>query len=227
MKNFYLFLGVLVLVVVAVVAGRAVAQLVVPATEPGGQVTTGVVEPSYVSSDPAYQDVRPPDDNPTDGSGYAAAKYSYYLVSGATLRGRSSATQFTYSGLGCAYTTAGTGSERILNTELHLPNGALIKYLRVYYIDTNPVNSVDGFLTSYDPGKSAVDLTFATGPDAFNGGYGFTVSPEITVTVDNELYAYTLIGFPDENNIANQVCGLRIAYYPPYNGIVFLPAVRH
>jgi hypothetical protein len=45
------------------------------------------------------------------------------------------------------------------------------------------------------------------------GGYGFVVSAEITETVNNTIYAYTLIGWPDDIVVDNQICGLRVAYY--------------
>ena len=61
--------------------------------------------------------------------------------------------------------------------------------------------------------------------DAFNAGAGFVVSAEITHTVDNIKYAYTLIGWPDETNVANQICGLRIAYYLAQNNLAFLPTI--
>jgi hypothetical protein len=226
MRKFCLSIAVVILLALMVLGSRAVAQLILPVTEPGGTVTTESI-PSYVSGDARYANSLPPDDNPGVGITSPDAIFSYFLVSGATLRGRSSATQYTYAGSGCSYTTAGEGTQRILNTDLQLPDHAVIKYIRVYYYDTNPSSGVDGFLTRYTPGENiADDLVAANAPDAFSGGFGFTVSPEITETVDNEIYAYTLIAFPDENNSANQFCGLRIAYFPPYNGIVFLPAVR-
>jgi hypothetical protein len=226
MKKIYLLSGVIILAALMIVGSRAVAQLILAGTEPGEEVAAEAI-PSYVSGDPAYQGMLPPDDNPGTNRASPDASFLYFLVSGATLRGRSSVTQYIYAGGGCSYTTAGEGTQRILNTELQLPNHAVIKYLRVYYNDTDPNSGVDGFLTRYTPGQNkADDLTAASPPNSFSGNFGFTVSPEITETVNNEIYAYTLIAYPDENNIANQICGLRIAYYPPYNGIVFIPAVQ-
>ena len=221
-------LGLIILLAgLAVASGSALARLSSSASEPGGDISTAVLEnPSYVSGDPEYNGKMPPDENPPLGPIKNTTQFSYYTVSGATLRGRSSATQYVYQGNGCMYTTTGVDTQRIVNTELNLPQGAVIKFLRVYYNDTNPNSGVDGFLTSYAPGQSAIDLTKAVPPDAFKDGFGFTVSPEITETIINIDYAYTLIGFPDENNIANQVCGLRIAYLPPYRGIKYIPTVH-
>jgi hypothetical protein len=103
----------------------------------------------------------------------------------------------------------------------------VIKYLRVYYRDTNAANGVEGYITRYQPGVGTLDLVHTGSSDAFVGGYGFVVSQEITETVNNNIYVYTLIGWPDDVNVANQICGLRVAYYAPFTAAVFLPVVRH
>ncbi len=222
-RNKYWKIGiVIVMAVMLLLGGKVLAQLIVPATEPGGEIVE--MSPSYISGDPAYQNISPPDENPTSGVNSPSANFTYYQVTGATLRGRSSTTQFTYDGNGCAHTTA--GSERILNTELHIPENAVIKYLRVYYKDTNPNSSVLGFITKYQPGGAFADIVYAGSTAEFSGGVGFTVSQAITETVDNSLYGYALSGLPAENNIANQICGLRVAYYAPFVGTVFMPVVR-
>jgi hypothetical protein len=144
--------------------------------------------------------------------------FQYYQVSGATLRGRNSDTGYLYDSSGCSHVTVDTGAGRILNTELPLPDGSIIKFLRVYYRDTNPANGVEGYITRYQPGSGAADLVHTGSSDAFAGGYGFVVSSEISEVVNNTLYAYTLIGWPDAANVANQICGLRVAYYPAAQG---------
>lgn len=141
--------------------------------------------------------------------------FSYYMVSGATLRGRSSTVDSTYHSVGCAYLNSGTGQGLLLNSEAPIPDGSLIKYLRIYYYDTNAANGVSGFLTRYRPGVETTDLTFVASTAAFVGGYGTTLSPEISEVVDGDQYAYTVIGWPDAASASNRICGLRVAYYGP------------
>jgi hypothetical protein len=215
---------VVVLATLLLLGGTALAQLVVPATEPGGAVVD--LAPSYISGDPAYQGITPPDENPTVGVNNPGAVFSYYQVAGATLRSRSSTTAFAYDSVGCTHTTSNSGDSNILNTELIVPDNAVIKYLRVYYDDTNAGSGVEGFITKYQPGVNTIDLVHTGSTNAFQGGFGFTVSPEITETVNNTVYAYTLIGWPDVNNVANKICGLRVAYYAPFHGAIFMPLVR-
>ncbi len=205
--------------------GTALAQLLLPATEPGGEVVVGL-PPSYISGDPAFADLQPPDENPTSGAASPAIPFSYYQVTGATLRGRNSTTEYLYDGVGCSHVTYSSDIYRILNTEASIPDNSVIKYLRVYYNDTNPASGVEGYITRYQPGVATADLIHTGSSDAFSGGYGFVVSAEITETVNNTSYAYTVIGWPDENNVANQICGLRIAYYAPFRANVFLPVIR-
>jgi hypothetical protein len=219
-----LILAATVLVVALLaVTTVTVAQPPAPAAETDGAETASL---SAVSYDSATSTGLPPDENPPAGvagaPGAPQQLFRYYQVSGATLRGRNSTTGYAYDGLGCSFVTAGTGAGRILNTELPLPDGAVIKYLRVYYNDTNALNGVEGYITRYQPGTGTADLIHTGSSDAFAGGYGFVVSAEITETVTNVPYAYTLIGWPDAVGSANQICGLRVAYYPAV-AAAFLP----
>jgi hypothetical protein len=173
----------------------------------------------------------PPDDNPlvegsTASPEAANATFKYVMVSGATLRGRSSAATYVYSGLGCVYSLDDV--DRLLNTELHLPDNATIKYLRLYYNDTSTTARPRGFITYYAPGSSAADLISInnTGMDLWSGGYGFTVSSEVTHTVNNVSQAYTLIGWPSAADSGVKICGMRVAYYDPVVYRVSMPIIR-
>jgi hypothetical protein len=241
---------VLALASILVLAGGAMAQNGVPNTEPGGDYVEspgiygepdgavpiqaapqggqsqtdggeGAPNQQEMPSGPA------PDDNPTTlAPGSPGATFSYALVSGATLRGRSSTTEYVYDGSGCTHVTAGTSTGRILNTELSIPDNSVIKYLRVIYKDMDAAGSVTGYITRYQPGVATADLINVGSTNAFASGYGFSVSAEITETVNNTTYAYTIIGWPSANTSNLQVCGLRVAYYAPYNNFLYLPSVR-
>jgi hypothetical protein len=193
-----------------------------PAATDGGTATLSESQPSTGLA---------PDDNPATGAQPAAPQvpqqtFSYYLVAGATLRGRTSATQYAYDSQGCVHVTAGVGTARILNTELHIPDGSVIKYLRLYYDDTSTTGNISGYLTRYTPGTATNDLVNVSSSVAGAGGNGFVVSSEITETVDNDRFAYTLIGWPSATTSQVQVCGLRIAYYAPVGRLAFLPVIR-
>ena len=213
------------LVLLAVVS-VTLAQQPAPSTEPDAGP---IASPGAVAYDSATSTGLPPDENLPAGSASSPSSvsltFSYYQVTGTTLRGRNSTTGYAYDGAGCSHVTAGTGTGRILNTELVIPDDSVIKYLRVYYRDTNAANGVEGYITRYQPGVGTSDLVHAGSSDAFVGGYGFIVSAEITETVNNTIYAYTLIGWPDDANVANQICGLRVAYYRSAIA-TFLPLIK-
>jgi len=210
------------------VAGVAIAQERVLSTEPGTTQAAQSVDRT-VAYDSATSKSLPPDENAKAGSvrspNAPALTFRYYQVTGTTLRGRNSDTGYAYDGVGCSHVTAGTGTGRILNTELPLPDGSIIKYLRVYYRDTNAANGVEGYITRYQPGVGTADLVHTGSSDAFVGGYGFVVSAEITEEVNNTIYGYTLIGWPDDVNVNNQICGLRVAYYAATTA-TYLPTIR-
>jgi len=210
------------------VASVAIAQERATSTEPGATSQAAQSVERTVAYDSAKSKGLPPDENVKAGNARSpstpAATFHYYQVSGTTLRGRSSDTGYSYDGVGCSHVTVGTGTGRILNTELILPDEAVIKYLRVYYRDTNAANGVEGYITRYQPGVGTADLVHSGSSDAFVGGYGFVVSAEITEVVNNTVYAYTLISWPDDANVNNQICGLRVAYYAPTT-LTYLPII--
>ena len=238
-------------------AGVVAAQMSVPATEPGGEVSEGaasfhsyfdggIVAPENglnAAGEPfAYPQGIAPDDNPPEGAARAQETnapeqvFQYYMVSGATLRARSSATEYVYDGAGCTHLTAGELTTRILNAEANIPEGSEIKYLRIYFYDTHATKGVSGYITRYQPGigpppagagtLDLVNVSSDPGDTEFMGGYGFVVSQQISETVNNANYAYTVIGWPDDLGPTLRICGLRVAYYLPQNNFSYLPAVK-
>lgn len=229
LKTNHLFLSIIIglTLVALILTGAALAYQTTEGTEPDAVQAPGS---GIVTYDSATSKGTPPDDNhPVEGiqaPNDPNLSFKYYQVSGATLRGRNSTTGYIYDSVGCSHVTSGSGAGRILNTELPLPDGSTIKYLRVYYRDTNAANGVEGYITRHQPGVGTADLVHTGSSDAYVGGYGFVVSSEITETVNNTLYAYTFIGWPDDVNVNNQICGLRVAYYVPYVSTYFLPYIN-
>ena len=175
-------------------AGAAVAQQGGPASEPAPAAPPAAVPPAGPAADDSL-----------------LSSYEYYRVAGAMLRPRDGATQMAYDALGCVHATS--GAYPILGTELHLPERATIKYLRVYFNDTSPSGYIDGFLTLYDGGIHVTDTISLR--NNWDLGWGYHVSELITHTVDNGSYDYTLYAVPSALTSTLQICGLRVAYVPP------------
>jgi hypothetical protein len=168
-----------------------------------------------------------PDDNPPLSAALSpnapTASFSYYFVSGAALVPRDSSTIYVYDGQGCVH--SGSGSI-VLNTDMQLPVGSEIKYLRLYFYDTNNPGYVTGYISRYPPSQNSVDLVAVSSPTTGQPGAGFVVSQRITETVNYEVYPYLVIGRPSVANANLRICGLRVAYYAPEIGITFMPLVK-
>lgn len=226
LKYLPIFMAIL-LALTAITAGIAAAQQFGKSTE-GNETKPEIATVSYDSGLDNQLNKLPPDENPTVNSpNQSNATFSYYTVAGPEMGTRNSSNNQVYSSNGCIYLSNGTSTGLLTGTGLHLPDGAVVKYIRLYYNDTNNSNAVGAFFTRYAPGSATADLVSTGSDTAFNGGYGFVVSSEITETINNTSYAYQLYGWPDSASSTLQVCGIRVAYYAPPPNIfgVALPLV--
>ncbi len=189
------------------------------AQEPSPGTTDSGAPPVMTSASPDEPDSNVVGKRPSSAQA-ADATFSYYMVSGATMSPRDSTTTIDYATLGCTRITAGGD---YLNTELHIPEGSVIKYLRLIYIDSSATGYVSGALTRYTPGVAIDDLAIIQSSAAGAGGYNYVVSNEMTETVNNGVYAYALLGLTSGTNV--QLCGLRVAYYAPPIWAAFTPAI--
>jgi hypothetical protein len=201
---------------------------------PGGAPKTPAGSDSgiYDSANPATKGTPAPDDNPVPDSSLSKTSpsalsplLSYYTIAGTSLRPRNSVTTYAYDTVGCLHITGNAAVNPILNAEFHIPEGSLIKYIRLSYGDTSATGNVAAYLTRYAPGVSTTDLTLVSSDIAFSGGFGFVVSTELNETVNNTDYVYTVLGFTSSVDSTEQICGIRVAYYAPVNMLTFLPAI--
>ena len=167
-------------------------------------------EPAMLGSEPAADVVEALIEQPTaDSPDEVVQAFDYVTVAGTTLRPRSSSTTWTYGANGCVYRSAGSD---LFNTELHLPSGVTIKYLRLYFYDTSGSNQT-AWITRYRPGTpSTEDLVSVL--SSGNAGQGTALSAELSHVVDNVNYAYVLNWSPVVNGAGMKLCGLRVAYEP-------------
>ena len=147
--------------------------------------------------------------------------FSYFRLLGVAFNGRTSTTTYAYNFNGCIYETG--GADNRFMAPLIIPDGSVIKYLRLYYNDTSAVANLTAWITRYQPGITSEDLTSVD--SVGNTGYGSTLSQEITHTVDMANWAYTLIVAPNSNTVSNTICGIRVAYYAPIVFGAFLPTI--
>lgn len=147
------------------------------------------------------------------------AVFSYYTVSGVAFQPRSSNTTYDYSGVGCIRKAAGAD---FFVSNLPLPDGAQIKYLRIYTYDSAAGNTSAAYITRYNRVGGFSDLISAASTSGT--GYRTFLSSELNETVDTALYSYVVNWLPTNNTTA--LCGIRVAYYAPVLFNAFLPLVR-
>lgn len=136
--------------------------------------------------------------------------YGFYYVLGSQLQPRFSATTFAYDSNGCLHLTG--GSDNRLVFPLLLPDGSLIQWVRIYFIDTNAATDLTFWLTTYEAGTTNTDLLSLSSTGS--GGYGSVLSPSQAITFDSAIN-YSLIVAPNVNDSTVQICGVRVAYYAP------------
>lgn len=166
------------------------------------QVTEAPRAPAAV--DPFYVDPSAPDMKPESPQ---ATFFSYYHVLGTSMTPRESTTPTTYDGIGCAHMSTTGGFATFPVT---LPDGSLIKYVRLYFCDT-AAGDVTAWLTEYSPpGVGFTDLVSV--PSASAAGCDTVLSTELTYTVSN---INALAVLASGSAADRQYCGIRIAYYEP------------
>jgi hypothetical protein len=156
-----------------------------------------------------------------NASDEALASFSYFRLVGTAFNPRTSTSTFAYNFNGCIYETGGTDNRFM--APIFVPDKSTIKYLRLYYDDTNAGTDITAWITRYQPGVTSEDLTSVT--SIGSSGYGTILSSEITHTVDIVNWAYTLIIAPNANASTNSFCGVRVAYYAPNAYAVAVPVM--
>jgi hypothetical protein len=100
----------------------------------------------------------------------------------------------------------------VLNLHLDIPTGARIDYLRIFYYDSSPSDSI-AWVTTYDGAGGLSDLTSVASSGA--AGYGTNLSGFVNHIVNNLDNAYVLNWRPYQLGSSMRLCGLRVAYRLP------------
>jgi hypothetical protein len=152
----------------------------------------------------------------------AATIFSYFQLVGTAFNVRTTSTTYAYNFNGCVYETGGTDNRFM--APLLIPNGSILKYLRLYYNDTSAATDITAWITRYQPGSTSEDLTSVN--SAGSSGLGSTLSSEMTHIVDTANWAYTIVLAPNANSSTNSFCGIRVAYYAPTFSALALPLIN-
>jgi hypothetical protein len=171
--------------------------------------TDAMVAAAFAAADPFFAAAADPFFAPDEPDSPDAVTFSYFHVLGASMRPRDTTATVTYDGLGCAHMTGGDGFATFPVT---IPDGSLLRFVRLYFCDTDVAGDVAAYLYEFDPpGGAFTELLLL--PSGSSAGCSTVLSADLNYTVSNTRALALLVGSSDANE---QYCGLRVAYYLPY-----------
>ena len=150
--------------------------------------------------------------------GEPTGSFEYLSIAASTFHPFDNSTTYSYHVGGCISKTAGSDSR--FAHRVVLPNGAIVRYLRLYYYDSS-TSKVTAFFTTYDAAGNFVEHTNVESTNAA-GGYSSVLSPAISYDVDRYAAAINVVAnLGTENSSTLQFCGVRIAYEAPIIDLIF------
>ena len=148
----------------------------------------------------------------------AGSAFEYLSIAGSAFHPLDNSTTYSYPGSGCIAKTGGANT--LFAHKVNLPQGAVARYLRLYYYDASAQNVI-AFFTTYDGAGNFNERTSASSASG-STGYGFEVSSDMNFTVDRFTSAVNVVvNLGNQNNDTLRFCGVRIAYDLPITDRIF------
>ncbi len=172
-----------------------------------------MAQPDAAASAPA-----PDAPNALNGTTGTAPTFSHLWLAGSTFHPVSTPGSFAYSGAGCIHPTAASGP--LFHHKLLLPEGSLVKYVRMYFYNTSTAGAPIAFFTTYNMNGGFTQVPSVSGSNT--GGYSFIVSDEMNYTVDYSAEPINIavnLGSVTDGSV--RFCGVRVAYYAPLPPEIF------
>lgn len=145
------------------------------------------------------------------------ATLQYQRIAGSTFVPFATSATYAYPGNGCISKTG--GAESRFAHKVVLPAGSIVKFVRQYYFD-NSASSVTSFFTTYDAAGNFTEVASTASADT--GGYGSSLTPEMTYVVDPFASALNIVAnLGAQNDSTLRFCGVRIAYIPAITDRIF------
>lgn len=164
------------------------------------EMTPEVKESVAGDGDPAWRMTQ--NNQPANGSMF------YKRIAGHGFAPREGFAGYQSGELGCFYKV---GLPVGFDTNLQLPDGAIIRSLTLFFSDVSEENDVFLYLNSYD-GLGSSDTIASLGSNS-RTGFGSTKSDSLEYVVDNFAEAlHLVVHFSDASDSATQMCGVRVGY---------------
>lgn len=109
--------------------------------------------------------------------------------------------------------SASATSYEIFTLQIHVPEGARIEWLRLYYYDSNPTYDSTAWITSYDGTGNTDDVISVQ--SSGSAGYGQSLSAYFEHIVQNNGITYVLNWRPYVLDSSMRLMGMRVAYQMP------------
>lgn len=142
-------------------------------------------------------------------------------IAGSNFHARETTTTYSYGGAGCTYRTSPSG---FLVSDLQLPEGAEIDFVRLYFDDTNASDDAHLWLYSYDGlgGFNQITTVSSSGtPGQSSAGSGF-----FSHIVDNTAESLGFVAGTDSaDDTSVRICRVRLRYKIDVPNFQFLPIV--
>ena len=211
-----LTLGLLLIVMVVSAVG--------PAQEPGGDNQVSVWSSS--APIPEGMKVQSPPDRPVAvdaaDEGIEQSYDAYVRIAGSALKPRESNVEWTGSGGGGAIYASSGSALAVFNVPVYLPQGATVRYFRMYYDDQHATANCSAWFTVYDLYGSVIEEWRV---DSSSTGRTYVTTSQLDHTIDYAQYSYVVNWRPYELGSDMQVCGFRIFYQSP-PGESYVPLAR-
>ena len=130
------------------------------------------------------------------------------------------ASTYNYQGGGCV---SRTGGDPWYDHDLQLPDGAEIDFVRIYFIDNDPVNDARVWLYAYDGTGNFTEIASAQSSGTPGTGSAGSVFFSHTVNNVNEALAIRL-GYEAATSSSLTICGVRLRYQYSV-ATMFLPTI--
>jgi hypothetical protein len=207
-------LGLALVVMAAETAQTQGPAEIEPPPAQSGIAGTGLENPRALSDGAGRQEA----DAATD---LAAAYNASLRIPVAALKPRESNVEWGVGGEGgCAYASSG---DRYTwwAAPLYLPDGATLRYFRMYYNDQSDSINCAAYLTVYD---LYGNLVTEWGIFSSGTGQNYATTAQLDHEIDYGSYNYVINWSPNTIGSDMQVCGFRV-YYEYTWGVAFLPNV--
>lgn len=144
---------------------------------------------------------------------------TFMRIAGSNFTPRDSTTTFSYFGGGCMQRNSNVG-DSWFTTDIQVPDGSEIDFLRVYYYDADATYDINAELWAFDGAGGTTLIAEADSSDS--PGYGSAGSDFFSHIVDTTNQSLVVVASIQGGVGANLgLCGVRLRFQAPPQDLIF------